>query len=173
MLSTEGLEITNGPNMFNRPLYAPGCKAFLTAGDWPAFILWTNNHYKKPGESYFGNPDGFGYFYPGLSDGTSSKYFKDFDYCRTLYHPGWVEYHLRDRAFAGLETLVEAVPSETGAMIFNVRFSLAWAKAKYPDKLELVWTHGRLKNDLTVCWLGSYDIQSASFPWDKPDTGRQ
>jgi hypothetical protein len=169
-LCPEGLEITNGPNLFNRALYAPGCKAFLTAGDWPAFILWTNNHYKKAGETYFGNPDGFGYFYPGLSDGTTSKYFKDFDYCHTVYHPGWIEYHLRDKAFKGVEILFEVVPSEDGAMIVNLQMALKGPAAKECEKkLELVWTHGCLKNDNNSCWQGSYDIQSIDFPWDQSE----
>jgi hypothetical protein len=166
-----GLEITNGPNLFNRPLYAPGCKAFLTAGDRPAFILWTNNHYLKADQQGWGSPDGLGYFYPGLSDGTTSKYFKDFDSCRTVYHPGWVEYHLRDKAFKGVETLFEAVPSENGAMILSIHLTLSGpaAKAAYRDTIELVWTHGCLKNTLGSCWIDSYDIQSTAVPWDQAD----
>lgn len=163
----DGLEIVNGPNLFNRPLFTPGCHAFATAGDRPALILWTNNEYKKheTGKDYFGLPDGLGYFYLGASDGSSSRWLHEFESCRTLYHPGWVEYTLTDPLFEGKTIHLEFVPGESGAVFVAARIAAADG---HPGDLRIVWTHGCLTLEGWSCWASSYDAQSAVFPWDDP-----
>ena len=163
----DGLEIVNGRNLFNRPLYSPGCRGYLTAGDRPAFVLWSNNEVVEPNESGWGKPHGLGYCFVGLSAGATSKWFHDFESCRTLYHPGWVEYLLRDPAFPDIEVALDTVPASGGAFLLDVRIRGGGAASTQP--LEVVWTHGCLNFEGKSCWMDSYDIQSRSVPWDEPD----
>lgn len=160
----DGLEIVNGPNLFNRPLFAPGCRTLVTAGDRPALILWTSAHYPKPNHWYFGKPDWLGHLFVGLSDGGKSRWFHEFAECRAHYHPGWVEYRLCDPAFPGTEVRLEILPHPFGAVWVNVELARAPRAGSAP---AVVWTHGCLGSG--AWWNDCYDIStSLPFTWDEP-----
>jgi hypothetical protein len=161
----DGLEIVNGPNLFNRPLFAPGCRTLVTVGDRPALILWTSAHYPKPNNNYFGKPDWLGHLFVGLSMGGKSKWFHDFTHCRTHYHPGWVDYRLQDPMFPETEVRVEILPHSSGAVWLNVEMTSQPRAAQTP---VLVWSHGCL--GYTSVDVHQHYDPSASYPftWDEP-----
>lgn len=158
-----GLVIENGPNLFNRCLHTPGCRTLFTAGDWPAFVLWTNAEYKKTNSYYFGRPDGLGYLFVGVVRGDTGKWMYGFDTCRTVFRPGWVSYRLSD-AELGCELRLVVAPHPSGCVIVDV----GRAPEDPAAPLEVVLSHGCLALDGESVWADSYDIQSRAVPWDQP-----
>jgi hypothetical protein len=162
----DGLEIDKGSNLFNRPLFTPGCRTLVTAGDRPALILWTSVHYPKPGNTYFGKPDWLGHLFVGLAQGGKSKWFHEFAECRTHFHPGWIEYQLQDPMFPGMAVRLEILPSPTGAVWFNTEITARSQAAAAPTVL---WTHGCIGYTAESCWKDSYDCSArVPFTWDEP-----
>jgi len=162
-----GLSILNGPNLFNRPLFTPGCRTFITVGDRPAFILWTNNHYKKKENADWGIPDCLGYCYLGLRLGKRSKWLHEFDSCETVYHPGWVEYSLRDSMFTALAIRIDVIPHVSGAVFLYIHIKTD--ETSPPAESEIIWSYGCLTYEGTAGWVDNFDLQSRVFPWDQPE----
>ena len=159
------LEIINGPNLFNRPLFAPECKSLLTAGDRPAFIFWESNHYQKFEELNWGILNTLGYSYIGFACGGRSKWLHELEHCHTVFHPGWIEYKLSDEAFSGVTAALNVVPHRSGAFYLEFTFA-AEPGAEIP---EIIWTHGCLSYEGKNCFMSSYDPQSRLIPWRQPE----
>jgi len=129
------LKITNGPNYYNRPLHTPELRTIINAGDRPAFLLWTNNQYFRTEKAKnWGIADLLGHCFIGISNRQQSKWLHNFSYCHTTFHPGWVEYELKDDGFKGSIVKINVVPHQSGAIYINIVIE--------GKSCDIIWSHG-------------------------------
>lgn len=91
----------NGRRFYNRPLYLPGRRAIVLAGDRPALKL---AHL----------PSEVGCFMLMVRRGKVTRWLHDLPQVTAVFQPNQVAWHVRDKAWPGFEVTVEAAPFAEG-----------------------------------------------------------
>jgi len=119
-----GIASRNGDRFYNRPLYCNHIQAHVTVGDRPTVRL--------SGVAYV-----YGYFLAAYARGDKAVWLHEFSDLTSVYKAGLMEWRLRDDAFGPTETLLQVVPTASGAG-FAARLSVA--KACLGDRI--IWFYG-------------------------------
>lgn len=119
-----GFEITNGPSIYNRPLYGPHCRdrdnfderLLAVVGDVPDALLLLIN-WRIPGGGGCAAAK-LGHFFLGVRDG---KWFHDFERITARYVPGHQEYELEDPSIPGTVGVTYVRPVDFEGLLARVR----------------------------------------------------